>query len=79
MVGLMPTVEAKVLVADEVYVSLGERPDRVRECINAAAQAMGDVAAERGHVVRETPRLVDQRPTGLGFFELRFEAETGKR
>ena len=34
---------------------------------------------KRGHVVRETPRLVDQRPTGLGFFELRFEAETGKR
>ena len=75
----MSTVEAKVLVSDEIYTSLPSRNDRVRECINAAEQAMNTTAGERGHVITETPRLVGQRPTGLGYFELRFEAEPGRR
>ena len=70
------TVEAKVLVPLEVYVTLGTRNDRVRECINAAEQAMNETAAEKGRRISETPRLVEQRDTGLGVFELAFQAET---
>ena len=73
------TVEAKVLVAEDIYVSLPAHPERVRECINAAEQAMNETAAEKGRAISETPRLVDQRATGLGFVELRFEAGTVKR
>ena len=39
------TVEAKVTVSPEIYQSLPSRPDRVRECANAAAQAMSETAA----------------------------------
>ena len=73
------TVEAKVLVPMEVYVTLGKRNDRVRECINAAEQAMNETAAERGREISETPRLVDQRDTGLGVVELNFQADTRPR
>lgn len=72
-------VEAKVLVPLEVYVTLAARQDRVRECINAAEQAMNETAAERGRRISETPRLVEQRDTGLGVVELAFQAETVKR
>lgn len=72
----MPTVEAKVLVPMEVYAALGKRNDQVRECINAAEQAMNATANERSRVISETPRLIDQRDTGLGVVELRFEADT---
>lgn len=73
------TVEAKVMVPLEVYVSLGREPGRVRECINAAEQAMNETAAERGRVIGETPRLVDQRDTGFGVVELSFQAGTVSR
>lgn len=73
------TVSADVTVADEVYSSFPRRPDRVRECVAAAASAMGEVAAERGRVLGETPRLVDQRNTGLGFVRLTFHASTVTR
>ena len=72
-------VEAKVLVADEVARSLPSRPDRVRECMNAAEQAMNETAADKGRVIAHAPKLVDQRSTGLGFMELTFQAETVKR
>lgn len=73
------TVQAQVLVSEEIYVSLPKRPDRVRECAEAAASAMNATADERGRVISETPRLVEQRQTGLGFVELTFRAETVKR
>lgn len=73
---MLKIVEAKVLVPREVYVTLGSRQDRVRECINAAEQAMNETAAEKGRRISETPRLVDQRDTGLGVVELAFQAET---
>ena len=72
-------IAAKVLVSEEIYLSLPSRPDRVRECINGAEQAMTEIAAEAGRVISETPRLVDQRQTGLGFVELEFHADTVKR
>jgi len=73
------TVEAKVLVPMDVYVTLGKRNDRVRECINAAEQAMNETAAEKGRVISETPRLIEQRDTGLGVMELAFQADTRLR
>jgi hypothetical protein len=73
------TVEAKVLVPFEVYATLAKRNDRVRECINAAEQAMNETAAEQGRRICETPRLVQQRDTGLGVVELSFQADTEKR
>jgi hypothetical protein len=72
-------IEAKVLVTEQIYGSLPSHPERVRECVTAAAQAMNETAADRGREISETPRLVDQRATGLGFVELRFEAATVKR
>ena len=75
----MATVEAKVLVPEAVYVTLPQHPARVRECVAAAEQAMNETAAERNSVIRETPRLVGQRSTGLGFFELHFMADVEKR
>ena len=73
------TVEAKVLVPLDVYVTLGKRQDRVRECVAAAEQAMNETAGEKGRVISETPRLVEQRDTGLGMVELNFQADTVKR
>lgn len=73
------TVEAKVLVPLEVYVTLGQRSDRVRECVAAAEQAMNETAAEKGRVISETPRLVEQRDTGLGLVELHFQSDTVAR
>ena len=75
----MSTVEAKVLVREDVYVTLPQHPERVRECVAAAEQAMNETAAEKGARIRETPRLVDQRATGLGFYELHFYADVEKR
>ena len=76
----MPTIEAKVNVPAQAYVLLPKRPDMVRECINAAAQAMNEEAALSGQVISETPRLVDQQPHPLiDSFELTFQAETVKR
>lgn len=72
-------VGAKVLVPLEVYVTLGKHNDRVRECINAAEQAMNETAAEKGREISETPRLVEQRDTGLGLVELEFHADTRPR
>jgi len=76
----MPTIEAKVPVAMDVYASLPKRPDRVRECVAAAAQAMGAEAALSGRVLADTPRLVDQVPHPIiDQVELVFQAETVKR
>lgn len=72
-------VEAKVLVTDEIAASLPSRPDRVRECVTAAQQAMDELAADKGRRISESPRLSNQRPNGLGFLELTFVAETVKR
>lgn len=69
-------VQADVTVSMEIYVSLPKRPDRVRECVQAAASAMNETAAERGRILCETPRLVDQHDTGLGFVRLTFQGET---
>lgn len=71
-------VQAKVLVSDEVAMSLPKRPDRVRECMNAAEQAMNATAAEERRRISHAPKLVDQRVTGLGYVELTFQADTEK-
>lgn len=73
------TVSAEVLVPFEAYVTLAQRPDRVRECVTAAASAMDETAGGRGRVLSETPRLVDQQDTGLGFVRLVFHADTVSR
>ena len=73
------TIQAQLLVSQEIYVSLPKRPDRVRECATAAASAMDAMAGECGRVISETPRLVDQRPAELCFVELTFQADTAKR
>lgn len=75
----MSTVEAKVLVAEEIALSLPNRPDRVRECMNAAEQAMNETAADKGRVIAHAPKLTGQRSTGLGYVELTFQADTVKR
>jgi hypothetical protein len=76
----MPTIEAKLNVPTEVYVSLPQRPDRVRECINAAEQAMNEEAAQTGWVISETPRLVGQQMHQLiDQVELTFQAEAVRR
>ena len=72
-------VEAKVLVTEEIAQSLPSRPDRVRECMNAAEQAMNEQAAERNRVISHAPKFSDSRPTGLGYVELTFVADTVKR
>ena len=74
------TIEARLNVPTEVYASLPQRPDRVRECINAAEQAMNEEAAQSGRVISETPRLVDQQFHQLtNQVELTFQAETKPR
>ena len=75
------TVEARLQVPLEIYVSLGHRPDRVRECVAAAASKMDEVAAERGRRISETPRLVEQGEPSpiLNTVELTFHADTVKR
>lgn len=75
----MKQIEAKVLVADEVARSLSSRPDRVRECMNAAEQAMNATAAESGRQIAHAPKFSDSRSTGLGYVELTFVADTVKR
>jgi len=76
----MKTIEAKVNVPTAAYVQFPKRQDMVRECINAAAQAMNATAAESGRVISETPRLVDQQAHPLiDQVELTFQAETAKR
>lgn len=72
-------VRASVLVSEEIARSLPSRPDRVRECMNAAEQAMNEQAADRSRVIAHPPKLVDQRVTGLGYVELEFQADTVKR
>ncbi|MGN6245126.1 MAG: hypothetical protein ACTHQ3_15850 [Motilibacteraceae bacterium] len=75
------TVQARLNVPLPVYVTLGERPDRVRECVSAAASEMERVASEAGRRLSETPRLVaqsDPHPL-LDAVELTFEAETVPR
>ena len=71
--------EVKIPVPMEQYVTLGSRPDRVREIVGAASSAMDELASAGGRRLTETPRLVDQRDTGLNIVELVFRAETGKR
>lgn len=75
----MKQIEAKVLVADEIARSLPSRPDRVRECMNAAEQAMNETAADEGRTIAHAPKFSDSRSTGLGFVELIFVADTVKR
>lgn len=75
----MKQIEAKVLVSDEIAQSLPSRPDRVRECVNAAEQAMNETAADAGRVIAHAPKFSDSRSTGLGFVELTFVADTVKR
>jgi hypothetical protein len=75
----MKQIEAKVLVADEMARSLPARPDRVRECMNAAEQAMNETAAVDGLQIAHAPKFSDSRATGLGFVELTFVADTVKR
>jgi hypothetical protein len=75
----MKQIEAQVLVTDEIAQSLPLRPDRVRECMNAAEQAMNATAAESGRQIAHAPRFSDSRSTGLGFVELTFVADTVKR
>ena len=73
------TIEARVNVPTSVYVQLAKRPDHVRECVQAAAQAMNAEAAGSGRVISETPRLVDQVSHQLiDQVELVFQAETVK-
>ena len=71
--------EVKVPVPMDQYVTLGSRPGAVREIVGAASSAMDELAAAGGRRLTETPRLVDQRDTGLNVVELVFQAETGKR
>lgn len=73
------TLRSEVLVSTEIYSTLPRHPARVRECVTAATQAMEAVAAEGRRVLSETPRLIDQRPSDLGFVYLVFEADTAKR
>jgi len=68
-----------VLVSDEIAQSLPSRPDRVRECMNAAEQAMNAEAADAGREIAHAPKFSDSRSTGLGFVELTFVADTVKR
>ena len=75
----MKQIEAKVLVSEEIAQSLPGRPDRVRECMNAAEQAMDEEAAVDGRRIAHAPKFSDMRPTGLGFVELSFVADTVKR
>lgn len=73
-------VEAVVPVPWEIAQTLPKRPDRVRECMNAAEQALEETAAERGRRIAHAPRLFDQVPRPLlGVVELHFFAETVKR
>jgi hypothetical protein len=73
------TAEVKIPVPMDQYVTLGSRPDRVRELVGAASSAMDELASADGLRLTETPRLVDQRDTGLNVVELVFQAETGRR
>lgn len=75
----MKQIEAKVLVTEEIAQSLPKRPDRVRECMNAAEQAMNEEAAVEGRRISHAPKFSDMRPTGLGYIELTFFADTEKR
>jgi len=75
----MKQIEARVLVTDEIAQSLPSRPDRVRECMNAAEQAMNAEAADAGRAITHAPKFSDSRSTGLGFVELTFVADTVKR
>lgn len=72
-------VAAKVLVREEIAYTLPSHPERVRECMNAAEQAMNETAADLGRRISHAPKLSDQRSTGLGFVELTFVADTVKR
>jgi hypothetical protein len=73
------TAEVKIPVPMDQYVTLGSRPDRVREIVYAASSAMDELAAAAGRRLSETPRLVDQRDTGLNVVEMVFRADTVKR
>jgi len=75
----MKQIEAKVLVSEEIAQSLPSRPDRVRECMNAAEQAMDEEAAVDGRRISHAPKFSDMRATGLGYVELTFFADTVKR
>ena len=73
------TVEAIVLVKSEIAETLPSRPDRVEQCMLEAEEAMNDLAADRGRVTSDPPRLVEHRPTGLGLVALTFQADTSPR
>lgn len=75
----MTQITASLHVSSEVAESFPARPDRVRECRDAAEVEMDKVAAERGRQLTGAPELSDIRDTKLGYVELTFLAETGPR
>ena len=69
-------IGATLLVTREIAESFPTRPDRVEECVTQAAEAMGNLAAERHRHLTGRPELTDTRDTELGFVELTFGADT---
>jgi pantothenate kinase len=69
-------IQAQLHVKSEIAETFPSRPDRVQEAVNAALEAMREIAAKRHRRVSEAPRLSEIRDTKLGLVELTFVAET---
>lgn len=69
-------VSASLLVTKAIAEGLPSRPDWTKQCMDQAADAMSELAAERHRHITGPPRLADARDTRLGYVELTFFAET---
>ncbi|GAB3776743.1 hypothetical protein FB382_004408 [Nocardioides ginsengisegetis] len=72
----MTQVTASLHVDSEVAAQFPQRPDFVKEAMDAAEAAMKELAAERNRRLSSPPQLTDTRDTRLGFVELTFTADT---